>query len=37
MKDNYILQITEMLYLCDDIALLDLVHQLLDKSIQEPV
>lgn len=34
MKEEYIKQITELIHICDDIALLDLVVQLLDKSIQ---
>lgn len=36
MKEDYILQIIDLLHKCDDIALLDLVFQILDKSIQEP-
>ena len=35
MKEEYILQITELLHACDDLLLLDLISQLLDKSIQE--
>lgn len=33
MKETYINQITEQLRLCDDLALLDLISQILDKSI----
>lgn len=35
MKEDYILQITDLLHTCDDVALLDLIYQLLDKSIQK--
>ena len=35
MKEDYIVQINELMHKCDDVALLDLVFQLLDKSIQE--
>lgn len=35
MKEEYILQITEKLHNCDDLSLLDLISQLLDKSVQE--
>ena len=34
MKEEYILQITEQLRACEDNSLLDLILQLLDKSIQ---
>ena len=34
MKDQYILQISERLNNCNDVSLLDLILQLLDKSIQ---
>ena len=33
MKEQYILQINEHLQKCDDLSLLDLILQLLDKSI----
>lgn len=33
MKEEYILQITDLLHTCEDMALLDLVLQILDKSI----
>lgn len=33
MKKTYILEITELLHTCDDVALLDLILQLLDKSV----
>lgn len=33
-KEEYILQITELMNACDDIALLDLVLRILDKSVQ---
>jgi hypothetical protein len=32
MKEEYILKITELLERCNDIQLLDLIHQLLQKS-----
>jgi hypothetical protein len=32
MKEQYILEITEMLQQCEDLALLDLILQLLQKS-----
>jgi hypothetical protein len=35
MKEEYIKQITEKMYMCDDLSLLDLISQLLDKSVQE--
>ena len=35
MKEEYIARIIEQLHKCDDLSLLDLVYQLLDKSIQE--
>ena len=35
MKEEYILQIIEKLHKCDDLSLLDLISQLLDKSVQE--
>lgn len=35
MKEEYVKQINERLYKCVDLALLDLILQLLDKSIQE--
>ena len=35
MKEEYILQIVDLLHLCDDISLLDFVFQVLDKSIQK--
>lgn len=36
MKEEYILQITELLHNCNDLSLLDLIFQLLDKSVQQP-
>lgn len=33
MKEQYILLINEQLQKCDDVALLDLILQLLNKSI----
>lgn len=33
MKEQYIIQINEQLQKCNDISLLDLILQLLDKSI----
>lgn len=33
MKEDYVAKIGELLLICDDIALLDLVHKLLSKSI----
>lgn len=36
MKEEYIIQIIEKLHTCNDLPLLDLISQLLDKSIQEP-
>lgn len=35
MKEEYVKQINEKLHKCSDLALLDLILQLLDKSIQE--
>lgn len=35
MKEQYIGKIIESVYECDDVPLLDLICQLLDKSIQE--
>ena len=35
MKEEYITVITDQLPKCDDLLLLDLISQLLDKSIQE--
>ena len=35
MKDEYIINIIEKLHNCNDLPLLDLISQLLDKSIQE--
>ena len=34
MKEDYVLQITELLHTCDDLALLDLILQILDKGVQ---
>ena len=34
MKEHYILQINEQLQKCNDVALLDLILALLDKSIE---
>ena len=34
MKNEYIQQINNLLQLCDDISLLDLIYQLLQKSQQ---
>ena len=34
MKEEYILKISELLHVCDDVELLDLIFQLLDKSIK---
>lgn len=34
MKEEYILQITELLHNCNDLTLLDLIFQLLNKSIK---
>ena len=36
MKEEYIAQIVEKLYNCNDLPLLDLISQLLDKNIKEP-
>lgn len=33
MKEEYISEITDLLHTCDDLSLLDLILQLLDKSI----
>lgn len=35
MKEEYLLKITELLNDCEDLALLDLILQLLNKSGQE--
>ena len=35
MKEQYILQINEQLQNCNDIALLDLILQILNKSIEQ--
>lgn len=35
MKEEYISTIIEKLHKCDDLSLLDLISQLLDKSVQE--
>ena len=35
MREEYIALIISKLHKCDDVSLLDLVVQLLDKSIQE--
>ena len=34
MKDQYVLQINELLQQCNDMALLDLVLKILDKGIK---
>lgn len=34
MKDQYVASIIERIRACTDVALLDLIDQLLDKSIQ---
>ena len=36
MKEEYVNIIIEQLHKCEDLSLLDLISQLLDKSIQEP-
>ena len=36
MKEEYIAQIIEKLHNCNDLPLLDLISQLLDKSVKEP-
>lgn len=33
MKEEYVAKIGELLHACEDIALLDLVHRLLLKSV----
>ena len=35
MKEEYIIRINELMNNCNDVALLDLIFQLLDKSVQE--
>lgn len=35
MKEEYICSIIEKLHKCDDLSLLDLIAQLLDKTVQE--
>lgn len=35
MKDAYVKQIIEQLHECNDLALLDLISRILNKSIQE--
>jgi hypothetical protein len=35
MKEEYLVQIIEKLHKCDDLSLMDLIYQLLDKSVQE--
>lgn len=35
MREDYITQIIEKLHYCEDLALLDLISQLLDTSIQK--
>lgn len=33
-KEEYIMKINELIELCNDLSLLDLIHQLLQKSQQ---